>query len=302
MNGKQAVLPDNHFLLEQFYYHCRIKNLRPKTLDCYAERLKYFTRWLNEQEGTLREVSVSLIQQYIMGMLESHRVSPYTINGRIRVYKLFYRFLYENGLIEQNPLEKIQLLKVDRKIKTVVSPEQLSLILKYFNRQTFCGSRNRLMILMTYDTMMRSGELVNLKTDNVDLATKLIKVNGKSRRDRVIPISTKTAGATQEFLLRWRSDIVSDRFFCRKSGESLDVGRVFKIFREAGQKIGIQMGPHLIRHSGAEQYTRLGGHLSVLQMILGHSDIRTTMIYQHKTVDEMLRGHENFSPVQNIGV
>ena len=302
MNGTLATSPDNNFLLEQFFYHCRIKNLRPKTLECYAERLGYFAHWLSKQDGTLKEVSISLIQQYIMGLLDSQRVSPETINGRIRVYKLFYRFLCENDLIEKSPLETIKLLKVDRKIKKVLSPEQLSLILKYFNQQSYCGSRNRLMILLIFDTMIRSGELINLKTENVDLGAKLIKVHGKSRRDRVIPMSVKTAKAVQRFILRWRSDIPGDRLFCKKGGEPLNVYRVYKIFREGGKNIGIQMGPHLIRHSGAEQYTRSGGNIAVLQLILGHSDIRTTMIYQHKTVDEMIKGHQDFSPVQNIEV
>ena len=295
-------LKDNAFLLEQFYYHCRIKNLRPKTLDCYAERLTYFMYWLNKREKALVEVDIFLIQAYIMELLESHKVSAETINGRIRVYKLFYRFLYENDLIESNPLDKIKLLKVDRKIKKVVSPQQLSLALKYFNQQSYCGSRNRLMILMTFDTMIRSGELISLETSNVDLGAKLIKVHGKSRRDRVIPMSVKTAKCAQRFILRWRSNRPGDRFFCKKGGEPLDVYRVYKIFRECGQKIGIKMGPHLIRHSGADEYTRLGGHVEILQLLLGHSDIRTTMIYQHKSVDDMIKGHEDFSPVETMEV
>ena len=309
------TLTDNAFLLEQFYYHCRIKNLRPKTLDCYAERLTYFMYWLNKQEDcgghcplagschhTLDKIDIVCIQQYIMSLIEPNKVSAETINGRIRVYKLFYRFLFENGLIKKNPLEKIKLLKVDRKIKTVVSPQQLSLALKYFNQQSFCGSRNRLMILMTYDTMIRSGELINLETSNVDLGSKLIKVHGKSRRDRVIPMSVKTAKCAQRYSLRWRSSRPGDRFFCKKGGEALDVYRVYKIFREAGKKIGVLMGPHLIRHSGANEYTRLGGHVEVLQLLLGHSDIRTTMIYQHKKVDDMIEGHKRFSPVELMEV
>ncbi len=131
----------NSFLLEQFYYHCRIKNLRPKTLDCYAERLTYFLYWYQKQSycdsrGVLIRVDVTCIQKYIMELLESQKVSAETINGRIRVLKLFYRFLYDTELIEKSPLEKIKLLKVDRKIKKVVSPQQLSLALKYFNQQS----------------------------------------------------------------------------------------------------------------------------------------------------------------------
>lgn len=300
-------MTDNTFLLEQFYYHCRIKNLRPKTLDCYAERLTYFMYWVKKQrncfcKGVLGKVDTLGIQRYIMELLDSHKVSAETINGRIRVLKLFYNFLCENDLIGKSPLEKIKLLKVEHTIKKIVSPQQLSLALKYFNQQSFCGSRNRLMILMTFDTMIRSGELINLKTENIDLGAKLIKVHGKSRRDRVIPMSVKTAKCAQRYHLRHRSGIVGDRFFCKKGGEPLDVYRVYKIFRECGQKIGIKMGPHLIRHSGADEYTRLGGHVEILQLLLGHTDIRTTMIYQHKSVDDMIKGHEDFSPVETMEV
>ena len=302
MNGTLTSPVENNFLLEQFFYHCRIKNLTAKTLECYTERLTYFIRYLTIKNKTLQEVDKVLLQSYIMSLVEPKKVSAETINGRIRVYKLFYRFLFENELIETNPSERIELLKVDRTIKEIVPPERLSLALKCFNQQTYCGSRNRLMILMTYDTMFRSGELINLKTDDVDLGAMLIKVHGKSRRERVIPFSVKTAKCAQRFILRWRKDIPGDRFFCKLSGEPLDVFRVYKIFRECGQKIDILMGPHLIRHSGATQYTRLGGHLSVLQKLLGHCDIRTTTIYLHDSVDEMIDDHKRFSPVESIAV
>ncbi len=286
-------------VIQSFYLDCRIRNLRPTTLECYAERLGYLLTYANEIQKPMISLDCSDMKHYILHIIDS--VSPETVNGRIRVYKVFFRYIHIEGLIETNPMTDIRLLKTDRKRRPVLTPEQLSLFLRSFNRPTFEERRNKMIALTLLDSMIRVGELVNLRINDLDMERGCIHIRHetKSRKDRVVPVCIPIVEAIQRYLKRYRCDISGDFLFPYANGQRMKRDRVRWVFGDRGRQLGFKVYPHLLRHTGATAY---GGSLFLLQQILGHADIKTTMLYKHPIEDEIILTHHKHSPAIRMGV
>ncbi|MEZ5360608.1 MAG: tyrosine-type recombinase/integrase [Candidatus Zixiibacteriota bacterium] len=281
-------------LLESFYFACRTKNLTTSTLDGYAERLSYLVRYGQEINKDIDEITYKDLQRYVLSIVD--KVSSATVNGRIRVYRLFFKHLLEEGLIDENPASRLNLIKQEKKIKPVLSAEEMGLILSKINRRSFHGARNYCMILLTYDSMLRLNELLSIKLDEINLAEKIVKIHGKGRKDRFVPFSDKTARSLHTYLIKFRKGINFDYLFPMQNGEKIKYRRAHNIFAQSGKKVGLYVYPHLVRHSAASQFARSGGSIAILQKVLGHSSLTVTQRYVHLSTEDMQAAYDRFSP------
>jgi site-specific recombinase XerD len=148
--------------------------------------------------------------------------------------------------------------------------------------------------------MLRLGELLGIKLDDIDLNEKLLKVYGKGRKERYVPFSDKTAKSIHTYLIRFRKRIPGELLFPMLNGGKLTLRRAHRIFANPGTKAGLYLHPHLIRHSSASQFIRMGGNPSILQKILGHSSLSVTQRYVHLSNEDMNKAYEKFSPVSQL--
>jgi integrase/recombinase XerD len=287
-------------LLESFSFACRIKNLTTATLKCYSERLAYLVRYASSVGKKPDELTPKDIQSYIMSIIDT--VSAATVNGRIRVFKVFYKHLSTEGFIEKDPMGHISLIKAEQKIKPVLSPDEIVQVLSHLDRHHFHGARDYCMILLTFDSMLRLGELLGIKLSDIDLNAKLLKVFGKGRKERHVPFSDKTAKTIHTYLIRHRKQIPGELLFPMQNGGKLTLRRAHRVFANPGKKAGLYLHPHLIRHSSASQFIRMGGNPSVLQKILGHSSLLVTQQYVHLSNQDMNQAYEKFSPVSTLTI
>ena len=172
-----ACTVGNHWktYVDAFVFGCKIRNLAPRTLNVYAERLGYLVRHLEHRGIDIEDITKQDIQDYLLSLIGN--VSDETVNGRIRVYRRFFNYLEEEGLWEKpNPTKKLKLIKAAKRIKSVVSPEEIQRALQCLNKSTYEGYRNLTMIMIFWDAMIRKEELITLKVDDVDLRGGLIKV------------------------------------------------------------------------------------------------------------------------------
>lgn len=281
--------------LESFKYDCQLRNLTDNTIDCYFERLAYLLDYLQERETGFTSVDKSLIKEYVMSL--KGKVSDETINGRIRVYRCFFNFLESEDIWEgENPLKGIQLLKTAQRVKPVINPEEMQRILKSIGKRTIECCRNRTMILLFWDGMLRQNELLNLKLSDVDLDSRLLKVFGKGRKERMVPLGVKTLRLLNQFLTKWRSKYPGQHLICMRNGEPIKQRHCHKIIQRLGEKHGIKLYPHLLRHSAATYYTQQGGNPAILQKILGHSSLLVTQNYLHLSSADAVKSYDLYSP------
>jgi len=234
--------------VDSFLFQCQVHNLSEKTLQVYAERLYYFVRYLSERGIDVDDVTKRVIQEYVIHLQGT--VSDATVNGRIRIFRCFWNHLCEEELWDKpNPCHKMKLIREESRIKPVVTPEQYAQVLKKIDKSTFEGFRNYLMMMVLWDSMIRRGELLGLLTENVDLQSGMLKVYGKGRKERWVPVGPKTLGVLRKYLVRCRSKIPGDVLFRSKLGKGLEADYVQKLVARLGRKSGVKLYPHLVRHS-----------------------------------------------------
>lgn len=287
--------------VDAFVFGCKIRNLAPRTLNVYAERLGYLARHLEKQGIDIEDVTKRDIQNYLMELIGN--VADETVNGRIRVYRRFFNYLEEEGLWDKpNPTYKIKLIKVERRIKPVLTPEQIQTALRTLNKKTYEGYRNLTMLMLFWDAMIRKEELITLKLESIDLRAGLLKVYGKGRKERYVPMGARTIKTMHFFLNRWRADIPGDLLFCQRNGKRITSRHCYKIVRHIGENAGIHIYPHLIRHSAATFFIRQGGSPVILQKIMGHTSLNVTQTYLHMSNQDMIDTYSRFSPSNAISV
>jgi len=283
--------------LEQFYLDGKVRNLSPKTLTAYGERLGDFHRFLQAARTPFDQVSRDTVRRYILDM--QGRVSDHTINGRIRALHRFFGFLEQEGLWDgrANPLNGIKCIKTDKVIKPVLSQEQIADMLHRITRHTFYGYRNFCMVLLFWDTLIRLSELTNLRLDDLDLKVGTIRVMGKGRKERVLPLGAQAMRHLHGYLNRFRQALPGQHVFCTRHGLRLRGRYVQQILQRIGKRVGFHVSPHLLRHSGASHLALTGIPAFMLQRLLGHTTLSTTNIYIHLIDDQRLRDvFRQFSP------
>jgi len=281
--------------VDAFVFGCKIRNLAPRTLNVYAERLSYLVRHLEEKGIDIEDITKQNIQDYLLSLIGN--VSDETVNGRIRVYRRFFNYLEEEGLWDKpNPTHKLKLIRTSKRIKPVISPEQIEKVLRCLNKSTYEGYRNLTMLMVFWDTMIRKEELITLTLEHVDLRGGLIKVYGKGRKERQVPMGAKTIKTLHFYLNRWRNGANGDLVFCQRSGKPITPRHCHKIIQQIGQKVDVNIYPHLIRHSAATYFIRQGGSPVILQKILGHTSLTVTQNYLHMDNKDMVNMYGQYCP------
>lgn len=284
--------------LQEFVYDCRVRSLTPRTIDTYCERLSCLSKFLDAKRIDIEDIDRKVIRTYVMETINT--VSDETIAGRIRAWRRFWNFLIDEELwTGPNPLAGIK-IRCEKKLKELVSPKQFDSVLSACNKKTFEGYRNYAMLLTAWDTMIRRAEIQNLTVDNVDLDSCTIKVFGKGRKWRYVPISAKTIKVLHRYMHKFRNGVGGTSLFCNRNGQQISYTHIHQICRRTAKRAGVSLGCHQIRHSAATEYIRSGGPLAVLSKILGHSQIGTTSIYVHMSVDDAVRSYERFAPASSL--
>jgi len=281
-------------LLEAFYRDRRLRNLTDKTLDCYSERLAFLVDKFAGKEIT--EITKHDIIGYISGIIG--KVSPATVNGRIRVFRLFFRWLADQGIIEDDPTKKVRLIKEDIAIKPVLTVDQIRRLCDLFERHRFEGVRNRTMFLTLFDSGSRVSEIIRLAIEDARLDERILIIQkSKSRKFRAAPITTEVARDINSYLIKWRNPIPGCLLFPATDGTKLREDSVYHILERHGKRHGLKVYPHMFRRSAATEYMNAGAPLSVVQSFLGHADPRTTMQYIQYDSHRLTRQHDIYSPL-----
>lgn len=183
-----------------------------------------------------------------------------------------------------------------------MSPEEIQRVLQSLNKSTYEGYRNLTMVMLFWDSMIRKEELITLKIDDIDLRAGLVKVYGKGRKERQVPMGAKTIKTVHFYLNRWRNGTPGNLAFCQRSGKPITSRHCHKIIQDIGNNVGIELYPHLIRHSAATFFIRQGGSPVILQKILGHTSLVVTQNYLHMSNQDMVETYSRFSPSNAIKI
>jgi integrase/recombinase XerD len=320
-------MTDFEFQLENFMLYCSSKNLSKKTMKAYEQTLKLFGSYMQEKFAVeeVEKVQTGHIRQYIKYLRERGKytttsnqksieinkphnrkdykkeISDATINNYIRNIKVFFNWLYEENEIRKNPVEKIQKIKTERKMKETISEEEFKALLRSFDTTKLHGYRNQIIAKLLLDTGMRIGECLTLTIENIDIKNKVILVeNTKGKNQRYVYFSIRMGDSLRRWLQYKDRYIETEFLFPTNKGTQLTINAYETQLKKAGEKIGIKIHPHQLRNNFAKYYLLNGGDFFTLSKILGHSSVSVTeQAYMDLTTEEINKKYQKHSPLNN---
>lgn len=279
------------------------EGLSSRTINDYKVHFKYLTHFIGENL-VASDLTVDLLQSYIGYMLNDLGVSPVTANVRIRTIRAFLRYCFIKGYTP--PIyEEFKPVKTEEDTIQSFTPKELKLLFSHVDEGSFIGYRDKIIMFVFLDTMVRCSELINIKLANVDLNEGTIYLEAsitKTRRARTVPISNKTIRMLTDYINEI-SVFNSPYLFVTYEGNKISDNTVRRNISNYGKLANItnkRVSPHTFRHTGALFYIMNGGDPFSLQKILGHSDMSTVRKYIQMTNADVKRQHNNFSPLNLI--
>lgn len=294
----------------EFYTEfCRAKNFSGDTVKSQAVALERFRIWaLQHQVTRPQEVDLELLEQYRLYLhaYVSHKtkklLSIKTQASLLVHVKMMMRQLFRRRVITHNDCELFDIPKVPHSLPPIVlKVDEIERILSqtYFSGQK--GVRDRAILEIFYATGMRRTELSRLKIADVDTVANTIRVQGKGRRERLIPIAPRACSAILKYIREYRPKQVSaesgDTLFLSRSGKPIRPTKLTDLVSTYVRRSGINAGAcHLFRHATATLMLDGGADIRHVQEQLGHVSIASTQIYTHVSIKQLERVYHNTHP------
>lgn len=294
---KEEYIPSKYvsLYLDYLQYERKLSN---NTLSSYKNDLKKFDLFF---KGSLKDNTYSDLQKYISSIQDMNTRS---IAHHITVINSFYKFLLDDGVISVNPCVNIASPKIPKKLPVYLTEEEIDKLLD-INLITPYDYRNKAMLELLYATGLRISELCNLKLTDIDIDNCFVRVFGKGKKERIVPVTDLALKYLKLYIMQYRNLIlknkVSEYLFISNSLNNITRQGFFKILKKECKRVGItkNVSPHVLRHSFATHLLKHGADLRIIQELLGHEDISTTQIYAH-LVNEKLREDYQCHPRNKI--
>jgi len=291
---------DNDLITDYHTYLQLEKSLSPRSVEAYSDDLNKLTAYLQVVGKKPEDATLDDLQEMIAGLHEVG-ISPRSQARIVSGIKSFYRFLSLEEHISKDPTELLESPKIGLKLPEFLTVTEINSILDSIDRSLPEGQRNRAILETLYSCGLRVSELIGLRFSDLYLDEGFIRVEGKGRKQRLVPISP-VAIKEINFYLPDRSQIPvkkghEDVLFLSRRGTALSRIMIFHIVKVQTELAGIRktVSPHTFRHSFATHLLEGGANLRAIQQMLGHEKIATTEIYTHLDRDflrsEILEHH-----------
>jgi integrase/recombinase XerC/integrase/recombinase XerD len=306
----------------EYYDVCnRAEGKSPKTISWYSGNLRCFRNYLKSRHlpDTIDNIDTKLLREYILYLLQQTKytnhpftpaqtelLSASTVHGHVRTLRAFFSWLVTEGLIAYNVTNDLKPPKVPRKVVSTLSDEEIRAILSTFRVTSPSEARNQTIFMLLLDSGLRIGELVNLKIEDIQMNEGLMKVMGKGKKERIVPIGNNAQRALQRYLFRYRPEPTHkglDNVFLSINGKPLTENSIKLMFTRLAQRAGVnRLHAHLCRHTFATRFLINGGDVFSLQQILGHSTLEMVRHYVNLASNHIVIQHQKFSPLDRFNL
>lgn len=265
------------------------KNYSKNTILAYKENLLEFLEFI--EINKIKECTYEDIRKYIKELYDRKYLNS-SICRQISCLRGFFKYLYNNNYISDNPMVLITNPKLEKRLPKFLYYEDLEKILSTPNEKNYLELRNLLILELLYSTGVRVDELVNIKLCDIDFNSKKIKILGKGNKERYVFFGTKCLNLINKYLCNSRKILEvnnSEFLLLSKTGKKINSREVRNIINQEVEVSGlkIKISPHTFRHTYATHMLNEGADLRVVQELLGHENLSTTTIYTHLTNEKL---------------
>lgn len=241
------------------------------------------------------------IRAWIVSML-GNNYSTVSVHRKISCLRVFYKYMRKEGVIKNDPLEKVVLPKRKKTLPVFVGEEAITNLLdnNYFG-EDFAGVRNRTIIELLYMTGIRRSELIGLHENDVDLTEGSLKVTGKRNKQRIIPLVKPIIRRLDEYIQIRNASVSTNQngwFFITDKGNKLYDKYVYNIVNSYLAMVTTieKKSPHILRHTFATHMLNRGADLNSIKELLGHANLSATQIYTHNTFEKLKEVYKDKHP------
>lgn len=270
------------FIAEYLEYLEAERALSQNTIDAYRRDLTAFCDFLVSLDNIddFEHIQRNHIN-YFIKELHDKNYSPTSVTRKIAAIRGWFRWLFANEYIKQDPSLSIELPRLRKTLPKVISISDIEKILS--NNLTEIES---VVMELLYGAGLRVSELVNLELNNLELSSRYVRCIGKGSKERIIPIGEKAKKAVIKYiklreLLVKKYKLDTKRLLIKENGKLMTRQDVYAFIRKQGELLKKHISPHTMRHSFATHMLENGADLRVVQELLGHSDVSTTQLYTH---------------------
>ncbi|PJW13130.1 recombinase [Geobacillus sp. Manikaran-105] len=272
------------------YFHewLKTRGMREATLRGYKMDINQFQKWLAARSNGpifVNEINRQHIEGFVHYLTHERKCKPRTINRKINAMSTFFNFLKKKKIVEENPLEDFERVKVPDSERIYLTKEEIEAIIKSIEHPVI----HYFVMMMAY-TGLRIKECIQLTLNDVDLEEGFVQViNGKGGKNRRVPMNQQLIKKMKEYLEYHRPKTDSLYFFALKKTGTVSDQYVNRLLKEACVKAGIEkhVTSHILRHSFASYLVKKDTHVAVIQRLLGHASLKTTSVYLHVQQDDL---------------
>lgn len=281
------------------------RGLSANTVEAYSSDVMSFLDFISDK-ASIKDVTQETITDYLAHITVCGR-NKTTQARYISALRSFFRYLKLEKVVENNPVELIDMPQKDRKLPDVLSIDEVVAILNSVDLSLPNGHRNRAMLEMLYGCGLRVSELVNMRLSDVEFDAGFIKVFGKGSKERLVPIGHEAMKRLRFYIEGDRNKVTvakncGDVLFFNNRGKKLTREMVFLIVKNQAVIAGVtkKISPHTFRHSFATHMIQKGADIRVVQEMLGHESILTTEIYTHIDREHLRSVVNRYHPLNDI--
>ncbi len=259
------------------------KKLSNNTLQSYRRDITQFETYVNEKYLQFLKIKKEDIQNYLIQLKENGKKTS-TISRNLASIRSFYQYLVRNKKVKEDPTEGIQSPKVEKRIPSVLTSQEVELLLDQPKAVDLKGIRDKAMLEFAYATGMRVTEIINLNAEDINLKEGYVSCKTENKQ-RNIPLGAISVNALKDYLKKARPYLIKNEneksLFVNINGKRLTRQGFWKIVKFYKEQAHIEkdITPHVLRHSFATHLLQNGADLKAIQVMLGHSDISSTQVY-----------------------
>ncbi|MDX9797440.1 MAG: tyrosine-type recombinase/integrase [Bacteroidales bacterium] len=276
------------------------KHYSTHTVTAYSTDLRQFEKYIKAyfDKDEAKDVNSDMIRDWIM-QLSDNKLSNRSINRKIVSLRAYFHYLIKNQELEKNPLLKILPVKSSKRNPIFIMEEDMDTIinnLEYDNN--FFGTRDKLIIYLLYATGIRKAELLNLEESDFYLSKKEIRIFGKRRKERIIPIGNQIIDLVKEYTKQKKElAVVEKKLFINEDYSNLSITQLDKIVKKYLSVTNIERkSPHILRHTFATHLMNEGADIMNVKELLGHQSLEATQIYAHNTIERLKNVYKQKHP------
>ena len=273
------------------------------TLQAYETDLQQFTPFLNEEQAdcAIEEASHTQIRGWVLQLMEDG-VTARSVNRKLATLRSFYKFLRKQGIIQHDPLLKIQSLKTPKSLPHFVQEAEMDRLLDHVPfSNDFFGLRDKLVLELLYGLGLRKAELIQMRTLDLRLEESTVKVLGKRNKERVLPIPKPLLPLLKEYIVAKENSFeapYAPQLIVTDNGEAAYPMFIYRLVKKYLQYFTTaeKQSPHILRHTFATHLLNRGADLNVVKDLLGHSSLAATQVYTHNSMEKLKKVFDQAHP------